>query len=186
MIWPASTGGKLCSVAVLVTATVLGCVNPFAPRIDERGVIGELITAQKTPEEVLANFKYAYTFKDSLLYADLLDSAFVFQYFDPDQGPSGLFVSWTREVDLKTTGRLLRSFDIINLEWLNTIYALRDTVRDARDSLRVEDTLAKSFRLDLSNVDFNFSVSGFAIFTFRFDPRDGKSRIIRWVDQSEL
>jgi hypothetical protein len=154
-----------------------GCLNPFAPALDNGNLTGDLITEQKTPEEVLTNFKYAYTFKDSLLYANLLDSAFVFQYFDPDQGPSGLFVSWTRETDLRTTGSLLRSFDIINLEWLNTVYALREGE---------DEILAKSFRLDLSSSDFSFTASGFAIFTFRYSNGERKWRIVRWVDESQI
>lgn len=163
-----------CPLALMVLA---GCWNPFAPELDKGNLAGELITEQKTPEEVLANFKYAYTFKDSLLYADLLDSAFVFQYFDPEQGPSGLFVSWTRETDLQTTGSLLRAFDIINLEWLNTVYSLREGE---------DEILAKSFRLDLSSADAGFTASGFAIFTFRFNDRDRKWRVVRWVDESQL
>jgi len=155
----------------------LGCVNPFAPALDNGTLAGDLITEQRTPEEVLTNFRYAYTFKDSLLYADVLDSAFVFQYFDPDQGPSGLFVSWTRDVDLRTTGGVLRTFDIINLEWLNTVYALQEGE---------DEILAKSFRLDLSSADFSFTASGFAIFTFRRNTQDHKWRIVRWVDESQI
>lgn len=155
----------------------LSCVNPFAPKLDDGSLTSELITEQRNPDEVLTNFRYAYTFKDSLLYSNVLDSAFVFQYFDPEQGPSGLFISWTRETDLKTTGRLLRSFDVINLEWLNTIY----TITEGED-----ETQARSFRLDLASSDFSFSVSGFAIFTFHRNPRDGKWRLLRWVDQSDL
>ncbi len=159
----------------------LGCVNPFAPALDNGELAGELITEQKTPEEVLTNFRYAYTFKDSLLYADVLDSAFVFQYFDPDQGPSGLFVSWTRDTDLRTTGGLFRTFDIINLEWLNADDNPPDSLREDQDQI-----VAKSFRLDLSGADFSFTASGFAIFTFRRNPNDGKWRLVRWVDQSQI
>ncbi len=168
----------LCAAAMFALACLpLGCLNPFAPKLDDGSLGSELVTEQRTPEEVLTNFRYAYTFRDSLLYSDVLDSAFVFQYFDPDQGPSGLFVSWTRETDLKTTGRLLRTFDVISLEWLNTIYAVSEGP---------DETLAKSFRLDLASSDISFSVSGFAIFTFRRNPRDSKWRIVRWVDQSDL
>lgn len=169
-----NTTGKI--VLLFALCSTLSCVNPFAPRLDEGNLSGEVVTPQSTPEEALTNFRYAYTFRDSLLYAEVIDSAFVFQYFDPEQGPSGLFVSWTREVDLLTTGRLLRSFDIINLEWLDTIYSLREGENEI---------LAKSFRLDLSSADFGFSASGFAIFTFRQNPRDRKWRIVRWVDQSQ-
>lgn len=165
------------AVVLLLACLPLACLNPFAPGLDDGSLASELVTEQRNPEEVLTNFRYAYTFRDSLLYSEVLDSAFVFQYFDPDQGPSGLFISWTRETDLKTTGRLLRTFDVISLEWLNTIYA----VTEGRD-----ETLAKSFRLDLASADISFSVSGFAIFTFRRNPHDGKWRIVRWVDQSDL
>lgn len=164
-------------ILIVLAFSHLGCVNPFAPKLDDGSLTSQLITEQRNPEEVLTNFRYAYTFKDSLLYSDVLDSAFVFQYFDPEQGPSGLFISWTRETDLKTTGRLLRSFDVINLEWLNTIY----TITEGED-----ETQARSFRLDLASSDFSFSVSGFAIFTFHRNPRDGKWRLLRWVDQSDL
>jgi len=171
------TASKLKILLPGVLIFLTGCLNPFAPELDNGSLSGELITEQKSPEEVLINFKYSYTFKDSLLYAGLLDSAFVFQYFDPEQGPSGLFVSWTRETDLRTTGSLLRTFDIINLEWLNTVYALREGE---------DEILAKSFRLDLSSADFSFTASGFAIFTFRFNQQDRKWRIVRWVDESQI
>lgn len=172
-------GAGISTPFILITIAFfhLNCVNPFAPKLDDGSLTSELITEQRNPEEVLTNFRYAYTFRDSLLYSDVLDSAFVFQYFDPEQGPSGLFISWTRETDLKTTGRLLRSFDVINLEWLNTIY----TITEGED-----ETQARSFRLDLASSDFSFSVSGFAIFTFHRNPRDGKWRLLRWVDQSDL
>lgn len=171
------TSVSMLLVGIALAFFHLSCVNPFAPKLDDGSLTSELITEQRTPDEVLTNFRYAYTFKDSLLYSNVLDSAFVFQYFDPEQGPSGLFISWTRETDLKTTGRLLRSFDVINLEWLNTIY----TITEGED-----ETQARSFRLDLANSDFSFSVSGFAIFTFHRNPRDGKWRLLRWVDQSDL
>jgi len=157
---------------LFAVCNVLSCVNPFAPRLDDGSLIGEVITPQATPEEALTNFRLAYMLRDSLLYADVIDSAFVFQYFDPDQS---LFVSWTREVDLLTTGRLLRTFDIINLEW----FAVGDSLCNENNAV-----CTKGFRLDLSSGDFGFSAAGFAIFTFRLNPRDRKWRIVRWVDQS--
>jgi len=170
-----------CGIALLAGVAVWSCLNPFAPALDKSGLATDLITDQATPEKTLTNFKYAYIFKDSLLYANLLDSAFVFQYFDPDQGASGLFVSWTRETDLKTTGRLLRTFDSINLEWLNTVFTSRDLV--GQDTL---ETISKSFQLDLAQADFRFSVSGFAVFQFRRNKSDQKWRIVQWLDKSDL
>ncbi len=161
----------------------LSCLNPFAPALDKGNLAEDLITDQSTPDEVLTNFKYAYVFRDSLLYANVLDSAFVFQYFDPDQGASGLFVSWTRETDLKATGRLLRTFDAINLEWLNTVNT--DTLRNSAGNIE-SISLSKSFQLNLASSGFQFSVSGFALFTFRQNRSDGKWRIVLWVDKSDL
>ena len=163
--------------AALLAVAVKGCINPFAPRLRE-GEEGELlVTEQKTPEQVLQNFDYAYTFKDSLLYADLLDSSFVFVYFDPNATPSGRFESWGREVDLRTTGRLFRAFDIIDLTWGSTVYYL-----DEGDYVE----LSKSFRLNLVSESGDFHVSGHAVFTFRLCPWDGKWRIVRWKDESEF
>ncbi|MCI0694863.1 hypothetical protein L0337_23005 [candidate division KSB1 bacterium] len=159
------------------------CLNPFAPALDKGNLAEDLITDQSTPEEVLTNFKYAYIFRDSLLYADLLDSSFVFQYFDPDQGASGIFVSWTRETDLKATGRLLRTFDAINLEWLNTINP--DTLRNNAGTIE-SISFSKSFQLNLASSGFQFGVSGFALFTFRQSKADDKWRIVLWVDKSDL
>jgi hypothetical protein len=156
------------------------CLNPFAPTLDKGNLAAGLITDQSTPEEVLANFKYAYIFRDSLLYADLLDSAFVFQYLDFE---SGRFVPWTREVDLKATGRLLRTFDAINLEWLNTV-GKEDTLQNNGNIESI--SFSKSFQLDLASSGFQFSVSGFASFTFRQSKADGKWRIVHWVDKSDL
>jgi hypothetical protein len=178
LIWRLGFGAALFGVFVAG-----GCLNPFAPALDDGGLSSQLITDQSTPEEALVNFKYAYIFKDSLLYADLLDSSFVFQYFDPDQGASGIFVSWTREVDLQTTGRLFRAFDVIGLEWLNTISSCRDDNSCRNEN---EETLTKSFQLELASREFHFSVSGLAAFTFRRSPTDKKWRIQLWLDKSDL
>jgi len=155
------------------------CVNPFAPKLDKSSGHAEIITEQKTPEQVLQNFKYAYTFKDSLLYADLLDSSFVFEYFDPDQGSSGEFVSWTREVDLRTTGRLLRAFEVIDLVWADSSVSYSDIQKE-------QAVLYRDFSLKLNNFDFKFSVIGYAVLSMRRNPRDEKWRITHWVDESQF
>ena len=162
---------------VLVVLVQWACVNPFAPRLETNSLQNSIITEQKTPEEVLQNFAYAYTFRDSLLYADLLDSSFVFEYFDPTIGESGAFASWGRDIELRATGGLFRAFDGIELVWLNTIY---------QNSLNErEEIVYKNFRLTLIASDMNVMLQGYAIFTFRLNA-DGKWRIKRWVDESNL
>lgn len=163
---------------ILLVLFTSGCFNPFAPELDNNIDASNVITDQQSPEEVLQNFRYAYTFKDSLLYSEVLDESFVFEFFDPDIEPSGGFVTWGRDVDLKTTGRLFREFDVIDLIWLNTIFSESDTLNDLeRRFIR--------FNLNLSGSEFVFVISGTAIFTFQKSETDDKWRIIRWKDESD-
>ncbi len=154
------------------------CLNPFAPKLRKTGHPSDLVwTQQLTPEDALKNFRYAYIFKDSLLYSELLDSSFVFVYFDPNLGTSGQFVSWGRDVDLRTTARLFRNFDVIDLIWNSTIY--RSVQGNTSD-------ITKSFNLTMISQDEDIRITGLAVFRLRKDPASGKWRIIRWKDESNL
>lgn len=154
------------------------CFNPFAPKPIDSLELNQIITQQKTPEEVLQNFKYAYAFRDSVLYSNLLDSSFVFIFFNPNYGTSGIDENWTRDDDLRTTGRLFRNFNVKrDITWNNTIYKFQD------DSLGVAE-IAKSFHLNLISDDVIRNITGNAIFTFRRSPQDSVWRITRWKDNS--
>jgi len=169
------TGRKDSLLIGLLSALMLlvNCVNPFAPALDKsQGSL--IITEQRTPEEVLQNFRYAYTFRDSILYSNLLDSSFVFVYFDPSLARD---VSWGRDVDLKTTGRLFQAFDVIDLTW--------DSTRDSAETGDVSE-LTKRFTLNLVAKDIEFRITGDAVFAFRRDPYDQKWRVTHWRDLSQL
>jgi len=157
------------------------CFNPFAPKLEDSVRSDLIITSQTTPDEVLQNFKYAYVFKDSVLYADLLDSSFVFMYFDPNQEPSGRIVSWGRDEDLKTTGRLFRNFNLIDLVWNTTIL---DTIYSELNDLRAESF--KTFNLTLMKENESLNITGIAIFYFKKCNYDNKWRITLWKDESDL
>lgn len=168
-------------IMLLVLCALMSCFNPFAPKLDSSNGPPLVITPQRSPDEVLQNFVYAYTFKDSLVYAELLDSSFVFVYFDPNIGSSGRFVSWGRDIDLKTTGRLLKTFETITLTWNSTIY--QDTTRV--DTTIVSIQLSKTLQLNLFGKNEEYTLSGSAIFDFkRCD--DNKWRITRWKDESTM
>lgn len=168
---------KLTFILCLVFLSIISCFNPFAPRLEKSLEFEQLITEQKTPEDVLTNFAYAYTFKDSSLYSELLDSSFVFLYFDPNYGTSGRFANWNRDVDLLTTGRLFRNYDVIDLVWNSTIYSFEE---------ENFSELSKSFQLNLVNDEETINITGNAIFSFRKNLKDEKWRIIRWKDESRL
>jgi len=163
--------------SLVVALLAFSCLNPFAPKLDRSQGASVRLTQQASPDEVLENFIYAYTYKDSLVYDQCLDGSFVFVYFDPNLGTSGLFVSWNRDVDLKTTGRLLRSFDTITLTWNSTIYELHDGQTAE---------LSKTLHLSLYGKQGEYNLTGNAIFNFRKSPYDNKWRITRWKDESQM
>jgi hypothetical protein len=169
-MWPAST-----------IFLFIECFNPFAPKLDNLNAPSIVITAQRSPDDVLQNFVYAYTFKDSLVYADILDSSFVFVYFDPNIESSGRFVSWGRDVDLKTTGRLFKRYETITLTWNSTIYADTTFV----DTTMTEIELSKTLQLNLFGKNDEYSFSGSAVFNFK-PCEDKKWRITRWKDESHM
>ena len=154
-----------------------GCLNPFAPKLtDTLDTSDFIITDQKSPEDVLQNFKVAYTFRDSLLYSDLLDTGFVFVFFDPNEGTSGRFVSWGRETDLITTGSLFRHFHVIDLVWNTTIFGWQSGDKGE---------MSKSFSLTLVSNESDYTLTGKAVFSFQ-KCRDDRWRITRWKDESDV
>jgi len=98
----------------------LSCENPFAPGLaPEDTPTSRLLTQQRTPEEVLSNFRYAYTYKDSLTYSEVLDSTFIFRSTDYNEYPP-LPIEWGRDIELRTTARMFRYFNTLDVVW-NTI-----------------------------------------------------------------
>jgi len=164
-------------VTILIYLALLGCENPFAPKlinIDDQ--TSTIITDQKSPEDVLTNFRYAYVFKDSLIYSDLLDSNFAF--ISKNYGttpPTDIY--WGRDVDIKTTVGLFRHFHTLELNWGSTL------VNEAIDSTEWEIKL--TFQLTLDGGREIPTLKGEAIFNFRKKP-SGIWKIIRWEDLSSF
>lgn len=168
---------KIPLVLLLLFLAGCGCLNPFAPRLTEELQAGDMvITEQTTPDEVMQNFKVAYTFRDSMLYSDLLDTSFIFVYFDPNEGASGQYISWERQVDLTTTGRMFRHFQVVDLVWGST---LSESVGDEIGEV------SKGFDLSLGGESGDYRLSGRATFSFR-KCSDEKWRITRWRDESDI
>lgn len=165
---------------ILAAVLILGgCVNPFAPGLtDEENGGNMILTDQRTPDEVLTNFSYAYNFKDSLIYADILDSSFQFIFidYDTDQPTSDY---WGRDEDIKATVGMFRHFHSINLVWGET--SSRVVLND--DSTRIE--LKKTFQLTLDGGSDIPSISGWALLTFQ-RKSSGIWKIIRWDDLSKI
>ncbi len=169
----------------ILLITLSGCLNPFAPSLTDKEANQNLIiTDQKTPEEVLINFSYAYNFKDSLVYSDLLDSSFLFisKNFATDPVTD---ITWGRDVDIKTTVGLFRHFQTLNLIWEGTVYA-----RYLNNEFTLKE-VKKTFKLTLDGGLEYPPIGGEALFIFkkrRKSPTDttGIWKISRWEDLSSF
>jgi hypothetical protein len=148
-----------------------GCFNPFAPGLGDISSENSLpLTDQTNFEDVLVNFRYAYTYKDSIVYRNVLADDFQFIFRDHD---NDTYVSWGKEVDIKTTVGVFGAFNVISLVWKSTNY-----MTYAPDSTEVE--ISKGFILTL---DSTIRITGDAVFTIKPFP-DGIWRITRWEDKS--
>ncbi len=162
---------------LLILGGLWSCWNPFAPQEGDLGGLEQLsLTDQHSPEEVLQNFRYAYIYRDSLVYSRLLDTGFVFVYYDPDVGGSGNYAFWGRDTELRTTGRLFRAFDHFTLVWNAT---LQQDPAEISDTSR-EASLTKTFDLSIGS---SIQLTGNAIFHFVKDST-ATWTIDRWQDES--
>jgi len=113
-------------ISLVIISVLVACRNPFAPALaDEDASHSRLITPQRTPDEVLQNFQYAYTFKDSLIYSEVLDSTFAFRSINYNEYPPKP-IEWARSTELRTTGGMFRYFRTLDVVW-NTI-SVADTI----------------------------------------------------------
>lgn len=154
-----------------VSSLFLSCFNPFSPKVDNSLGNENILSDQKTVEGLFQNFKYAYTFRDSTIYGQLLASEFVFTYFDYDLGVD---ISWDRQTDMKTTEGLFSNTQSLNLIWNNIVF-------QKGDSLNID--VKRSFNL---NITFNPSditnFNGFVDMTLSRPTANDKWKIIRWRD----
>jgi hypothetical protein len=117
---------RLLGSLILLIVFTVSCKNPFAPSLaDENASHSHLLTQCKTPEEVLTNFRYAYTYKDSLIYSEVLDSTFLFKSIDYNYYPPRP-IEWGRDTELRTLGGMFRWFKTLDVVW-NTLSSA-DTV----------------------------------------------------------
>ena len=155
---------------------MVACVNPFAPKlVKDNPLTSSFLTEQKSPKDVLTNFRYSYIFKDSLIYSEIIDSSFIFiskNYSTTPPTP----INWGRDDDLKTTAKMFRHFRDINLTWGDTIISKIDTSNAQ---------LILIFTLTFDNGAEIPTLKGEANFNFE-KKKSGKWKIIRWEDYSSF
>jgi hypothetical protein len=167
-------------VKFLFILFVLISCNPFAPSLTDGQPNSNTITQQKTPRDVLTNFRYAYVFKDSLVYSDVLDSSF--QFISKNYGTSPpTNINWGRDVDIRTTTRLFRHFQFLELEWGAVLSKINENSQT--DSLSSEMKI--TFQLTLDSGRQIPTIKGEALFNF-IKNSDGIWKITRWEDLSSF
>ena len=165
-------------ILLLMAALIVfinSCNNPFAPGVSSNENLGNAVLGdQTTVEGVFENFRYAYTFRDTVVYSKLLDRDFTFEYYDYDKGVD---VSWGREEDMRTTYRLFQSAQNLDLNWNEVIIE-----GGGNDSLKV---ISRGFSLSIT---FSSSdvVSIYGRVNLRLIKRqdNGPWKILKWKDES--
>ncbi|MFO7526196.1 MAG: hypothetical protein R6W68_12160 [Ignavibacteriaceae bacterium] len=154
----------------------MGCTNPFAPGYDETDSdIKAPISDQKNISGVFQNFEYAYTFKDTTIYGELLTEDFIFTYRDYDQG---FDVSWGREEEMRATNGLFQNSQRLDLIWNNIVLFTEDsTIANVVRSFNLTITFNPT---DVVRVDGRVNLS------MRKDPESEKWQITRWIDESNF
>ncbi len=149
------------------------CNNPFAPKLDENLSSSQsLISDLSSVDGVFKNFQYAYTFKDTLIYSQLLDKNFIFTYRDYNIGAD---VSWGRDEEMRVTYGLFQNSQRLDLVWNNIVSISGDSTH-----------IVRSFNLTITfNPTDIVYVDGKVNLELNKDS-DNKWKIIHWIDESNF
>ncbi|HLT24463.1 MAG TPA: hypothetical protein VK004_05005 [Ignavibacteria bacterium] len=157
---------------LILSGALYSCENIFSPKIDNT-TASSILTDQKTVEGLFKNFQYAYTFKDTLVYGELLDETFIFTYRDYE---TGFDVSWDRPTEMRTTNGLFNNTQRLEVIWNNIIYEAGDSVNYV---------VKRGFNLTVTfNPNDIISLAGFADFTLARPSPNDKWKIVKWRDES--
>jgi hypothetical protein len=153
-----------------------GCQNPFAPALDDSADNGTgAISDLKTVDGVFLNFQYAYTFKDTLIYGQLIHNDFVFTYRDYDLGYD---ISWGRDEEMRTTYGLFHNSQKLDLIWNNIVLSSSDSV---------SANIVRSFNLTITfNPTDIIRLDGRVNLVMNRNPETGRWAITRWIDESNF
>lgn len=166
-----------CAVLLVAWLVSISACNPFAPALQEGDPFGDLLGDATTIEGFFTNFRNAYELRDLSLYEPLLDSAFVFEYYDFDDQVDR---EWGFAQDLASTRRLFQNAGLIRLQW-NQI--LSQDQFDAGRQSRVIRSFNLTISLDGGDV---FRTDGNVNFLLVRPDTAAAWKLRRWRDESEF
>lgn len=168
---------SLFPLPLLALLLALAACNPFAPSLEEGDPFGDLLGDPTTVEGFFTNFRNAYELRDLSLYEPLLDSAFVFQYYDFDNQVER---EWGFAQELESTRGLFQNAELIRLSWNQII---TQEVFDAGRQTRV----VRSFNLTVALEGGDaFRTDGNVNFLLIRPDTASAWALRRWRDESEL
>ena len=131
-----------------------------------------MISDLSSVDGVFKNFQYAYTFKDTLIYSQLLDKNFVFTYRDYNIGAD---VSWGRDEEMRVTYGLFQNSQRLDLVWNNIVSISGDSTH-----------IVRSFNLTITfNPTDIVYIDGKVNLELNKDTNN-KWKIIHWIDESNF
>jgi len=161
-------------IAILLLVLILeSCMNPFAPALDTSlGSQGSLISDQKNIEGIFQNLQYAYTFKDTTIYGQLLNSNFAFTYRDYDREVD---IAWGRDDEMRVTNGLFTNSERLDLIWNNIVAITNDS-----------SNVVRSFNLTITfNPTDVIFVDG-KVNLQLIKNSENKWEIVTWIDESNF
>lgn len=152
-----------------------GCKNPFSPALDNSSNNpSSTLSDQSTIAGVFQNFQYAYAFRDTTIYGQLITPDFVFTYHDYDNGYD---VSWGRDEEMKTSYGLFQNSQTLNLIWNNIDL-------NSQDSSTANIIREFNLTITFSPTDV-VTLSGRVNMSLRKNAQN-KWQITNWVDESNF
>lgn len=163
----------LITLLTIVFSILSSCVNPFAPKLEENDTEISLLGKQNTIDGFFKNFKYAYQFKDTLVYGKLLADDFTFIFRDYSMG---IDKSWGRAEEMLSTWGLFQGSNSADLTW-------NEAVQSIGDSLLLD--ISRSFSL---TIEFNPSdiirIYGRANLRLKRNSSEDDWKMLSWRDES--
>lgn len=152
---------------------IVSCTNPFAPKLTEGNQ--DIITDQTFIDGVFENFRYAYIFKDTLVYGRLLADNFTFTYHNYEKN---IDVTWGRTEDMITTNGLFNAAQSLDLIWNQVIIAIGDSSRI---------NISRGFNLNvIFDPSYSEQIIGRVNLILVRPENNGVWKIEKWTDESNF
>lgn len=134
------TSAAVAALLLALAIMAIGCTNPFAPKLDSTlDQTSTTLGDQRTVAGVFQNIQYAYTYRDTIIYGNLLHPSFQFRYYNSDRASEE---SFNRDEEMRITHNLFKGADQIDLEW-------NDILTQDGDSLQLSVTRAYNLKVVL-------------------------------------